>query len=97
MVTWRVIINSFSELLFLIIFWNKISREKPSRPLKVSNVHMVPHDLRNGHTIMLDAIQLCHYNRGQNCPKKGLSDPQKEKRKKDCVTISEIKGVYVYI
>lgn len=54
-------------------------------------------DLRNGHTIMLDAIQLCHYNRGQNCPKKGLSDPQKEKRKKDCVTISEIKGVYVYI
>lgn len=72
--------NSFSELLFLIIFWNKISREKPSRPLKVSNVHMVPHDLRNGHTIMLDAIQLCHYNQGQNCPKKGLSDPQKEKK-----------------
>lgn len=58
---------------------------------------MDPHDLRNGHTIMLDAIQLCHYNQGQNCPKKGLSDPQKEKRKKDCVTISEIKGVYVYI
>lgn len=41
---------------------------------------MDPHDLRNGHTIMLDAIQLCHYNRGQNCPKKGLSDPQKEKK-----------------